>query len=217
MFRGICVFSLVLGIGLLIVTTSCSHYANEIQNSQSTYEVSVTIPDTLQGVRKKLHTYLRSRGRIEKEFDSTLQPGRVFIIQPWVRDSSLRYYLLKRDERIRHMSEWKAQWTLETQGAQKTALSLDVLEVIHLGPPSNVKRPEPQEIATGLAKNDWIETPNDTLRAAVEMRRFWTENYLGFPLPPSLSNFKIDDLKGPPLGRRLLTWKPDRIKRETPF
>ncbi len=176
--------------------------------------VEARIQDSAENVEKKLSAYLKNRQRLERKFESPNQANRVIFLQPWIRDSSLRYFMIKTGDRIRHLSEWKAQWTLEPRGNHSTYISLDVLEVIHLGPPSNKRRPNPEEISAGAAQSDWIETTPDRIRAAVELRRFWTENYLGTPLPPVLAQLTVKDLGEPPLGSQIIEREnKKRLKR----
>jgi hypothetical protein len=204
----------ILPFYFVINLFACSQYAIEIVEPLSGPQATVAIPESAELVEKKILEYLRKRRRLESVQQSQMQAGRTFFLQPWVRDSSLRYMLLKADDRIRHLSEWKAQWTLEALSPKQSLLSVDVLEIIHMGPPSRKRRPEPEEISAGAAKGDWVETPPDKIRAAVELRRFWTEYYLSLPLPSALANVNVKNLNDPPLGLALSRRQSKKIERK---
>src|SRR5690606_24351187 len=101
----------------------------------------IEISDNIYSVRERLEGYLRLRSRVERVVS---EGNRIHIIQPWVRDSSLRYYMLEFDTRERHLNEWKAQWTLEHAGSMRTVLRLKVFELLYMGPPRQAGlRPDP--------------------------------------------------------------------------
>lgn len=194
----------------LLSITACSRYALRDYSNELQAPVEIELPETIDRAQQRLHKYLVSRGRFENLV--TNSSGKFIFVQPWVRDSSLRYYLLEYDTRYRHLSEWKAQWTLTEAGPFKTKLQLRVLEVIFLGPPDTLgARPR---ITRGSGREfifaDWVETDRDDLRASLEARRFWIEHYPRHPLPAPLAGFTQLTLEGPPRSIQSLErrWTP---------
>ncbi len=213
---------------LFLGAQSCSQYALEWEHELAGIDplegktlgiAEVLVPLPFVETRRLLLGYLRDRRRYERSFFSALQTDRFFVLQPWVRDTSLRYIFIEAGARHRHLSDWKAQWTLEPAGPKTTRVSVDVLEVIFLGPLKSVQRPEPQNIVGDKVRNsDWFETPLDKIRALTELRRFWMENFLGTELPKNLRGLILRDPEAyPPLGLAIASRKTNRSVRERSF
>lgn len=221
--------SLVIWFFLLLKSSSCSQYAlkweQEFIGSEKTVEdsgsIQIQVPLSPLETRKLLLDYLRSRNRLETAFESKLQAGRFIILQPWIRDTSLRYIFIESGQRQRHLSEWKAQWTLEPAGNKSTWVTLDVLEVLFLGPIKKAVRPEITATQLGPDKpqsTDWFETPFDRYRSIAELRRFWMTFFLNRPLPDSIAAFQIKDPKFyPPKGKSLSEKSSNYFSRPAAF
>ena len=190
---------------LLLPCAACSKYALPIQDSwpNPTPEPLVYVPEAQGPARARLRTYLEKRQRLGDVFAPAGADGtEIRFNQPWIDDVSLRYYTLSFDTRIRQRVEWKAQWLLKSAAATKTELRLKILEIVYIGSPSDTE-PGP------ALDNDWFEAEPDSLRALLELRRYWIENYPASPLPSILTNISVPSLEGPPLSKDQLRrrWK----------
>lgn len=207
---------------MLLSLCACAQYALRIPNASRHSPVDVMLPENYHLAKQRLENYLRKRYRLEKSFTRPTELPQSYFIQAWIRDSSLRYYLLEFDHRQRHLSEWKAQWVLIPAGPQSTRARLSVLELIYLGPPHEAG-PRPRSPRRNAKRqvvlSDWVETPEDHLRAAVEMRRFWNESYPLSSLPVELSHLPLPELEKIPSPsqdlRRSSSW--DHLQRTRTF
>ncbi len=192
---------------LVLASSACTRYAIRSSESPRDGSVFIKVNEPISQVSVRLKAYLNSRSRLEQHINAfspaTKGAGdKEFFVQPWIRDSSLRYYLLIDDTRIRHLSEWKALWTLSALDKRWTKINLTVMEVIFLGPPKSAGlRPEEKSAPLKVSASEWFETNPDSMREIVELRRFWIENYVGKDLPPRIANFSVPTLTGPPLSK----------------
>ncbi len=186
---------ILLIVGLALIA-GCSRYVVVDDDVMALKPIDIVVPQNAVGAAEKLHRYLKQRRRLQ---DRHNDPQAVMFVQPWVRDQSLRYQLLEFDDRKRHLSEWKAQWTVQPLGRDRALLSLRVLEVIFVGPPETLgNRPRITNSNRDFVVSDWFEAPPDHLRAALEARRFVNEQYPLMGLPPALAAIPDLSLKGPP-------------------
>lgn len=165
----------------------------------------------LPTVAASLKNYLASRNRLASTYVPPENPdAEVRFQQPWIRDTSLRYYTLEFDTRRRHTVDWKALWTLKRLEARRTEIHLDIVEILFMGPPYEAG-PGP------LLNGQWFETERDTLRARLELRRFWNQKFPGRPLPAALGQIAVPSIEASPLAKSQLepTWKP--LKRRRAF
>jgi hypothetical protein len=204
---------------LTLSFSACSQYGKITPDALSRPTVVIDLPENYFATYEKIEQYLKSRGHFEKVIFNQLRDGQnAHFISRWVRDSSLRYYMLEFDSRERHLSEWKAQWTLEGRGRNNSKLTVTVLEVIYMGPPYRAGvRPEAPQDSLKINNIDWYETTEDNLRAAIEARRFWTSLYPTHALPKILANVPIISLEVLPNSEALLKnrWKP--LQRQRSF
>ena len=199
----------------LFALSNCSRFAIVTNDLERKSPFVVRLPESSSVVAQKLEAYLRGRDHLEKSFRSQM---RFDFIQPWIRDSSLRYHLLDFDERKRHLCQWKAQWTLEGNGTHDTELSVKVLEVIFMGSPRDANSFPTLEQAQGNGLiSDWFETDPDNLRAALEIRRFWIENYPLLPLPKEIATLTLPSLDGMPVSRTALRRRWEPLQRTRSF
>ena len=145
---------------LLTLVSSCSRYALIIPDAErENGELNVRVPDNYQSVDAKISRWLRLRGKLEKSIRPSSDSQRVFYLTPWARDLSLRFYYLDFDQRIRHLTEWKSQWSLRAMGANESKLTVKVLELIFVGPIWDVP-PLPESAnrkQNSIASNsDWV-------------------------------------------------------------
>lgn len=169
--------------------------------------VEVDLP--LPTVAATLKSYLAARDRLSSTYVPPENPeAEIRFQQPWVRDTSLRYYTLEFDTRRRHTVDWKALWTLKRLETRRTEIRLDIIEALFMGPPLEAG-PGP------LLNGQWFETERDSLRARLELRRFWNQSFPGRPLPPALGQIAVPSIEGSPLAKSQLepSWKPLRRRR----
>jgi hypothetical protein len=224
--------SVILSVlGAAFFFEACSRYALNLDDTGHEKPVVVRVDENSISVASKLRAYLLSRGRLDSGDLAPLRDGSLNFVQPWIRDTSLRYYSLNFDTREREMSDWKAQWHLKPLGAHQSELSLVVLELIFVGPAKDAgPRPEAgpsaranllgsgRYPAAAFDNSDWYETDPDNLRAALEMRRFWIETYPLKALPKVLASITVPLLQGPPLSTKAAQkrhWEP--LHKQTSF
>lgn len=199
----------------LFLCGACSKYGirlsdgemNERRPIPAVIEIDLPLPT----VTASLKNYLVSRNRFASVYSPPENPeSEVRLQQPWVRDTSLRYYTLEFDTRRRHTVDWKALWTLKRLDAHRTEIRLDIVEVLFMGPPLEAG-PGP------LLNGQWFETERDSLRARLELRRFWNQKFPGRPLPATLGQIAVPSIEASPLAKRQLepSWKP--LKRRRAF
>jgi hypothetical protein len=198
----------------LSLVSGCSRYVVVDDDVMSMKPIDIIVPQNAVGAADKLQRYLKNRGRLQDRHNDSQA---VMFVQPWVRDQSLRYQLLEFDERKRHLSEWKAQWTVQPLGRDRALVSLRVLEVIFVGPPDTLgNRPRITRTNRDFVVSDWFEAPPDHLRAALEARRFVNEQYPLMGLPLSLAALPDLGLQGPPKSLAHFenrAWQPLRRPR----
>ena len=204
--------------GVLSLLPSCSRYVIASRDYESSQPIEVSVMEPLESVTEKLRKYLRQRSRVESLHRSTSLPATVSMTQPWIRDTSLRYYFNEFDIRKRHLCEWKAQWKLRALSPGSTRIGLTVLELIFIGPyDQSGTRAEASNAQEGIIISDWFETDPDNVRAALEVRRFWIENFPLSPLPISLADINVPSLEGAPLSRASLKREWPALKRRRAF
>lgn len=209
------------GAIFLTLLSACSRFALIIPDAErENGEVNVRIPENLRTLETKVSRWLKLKDKLEKTIRPSADSKRVFFITPWTRALSLRFYYLDFDQRMRHLSEWKAQWTLRALGANDSKLTVKVLELLFTGPIWNV--PPLPELANQkqnsvTTNTEWTETDPDKLRATLELRRFWSEVYPLIPLPSELAGPSVSSLEGPPVSKDWTQkkWKP--LKRPKSF
>jgi hypothetical protein len=193
---------------------NCSRYALVIPNAEREVgDQSIRIPENFQTTEIKISRWLRSRNRLERSIRPSGDSAKVYFLTPWFRDYSLRFYYLEQYSRNRHLTEWTAQWTLKAIGNQESLLRVKVLELLYIGP-ANSSPPLPLSASKAqnslISNPDWAETDPDKLRATLELRRFWNENYPLLPLPKQLANVSLPSLLDPPISKEWskAKWKP---------
>ncbi len=188
----------LLSVILMTQCASCTKYGLLIPEEapDPLQKPSIQVSEAFPVVTEKIRQYLKEREKLESIFVPASSGEEIRFTQPWVRDSSLRYYVLEFDRRERHVVEWKAQWIISSRGPLLTEIRLEVLEVMFMGPPRRAG-PGP------TLNNQWFELEQDPLRANLELRRFWKQSYPNSALPSTLANIKVPSLKAEPLGKML--------------
>ncbi len=201
-------------LGLLALTTACSQSALRLRAADGYQPLAIVVPQPLSKLADDLQDYLVARRRFEAK-RLLVESGGLRFVQPWVRDTSLRYYMLQWDKRIRHVADWKAEWTLTPIDAYRTKLEMRVLEVLFISPPWSF-RPRPEVSRGQIAlSQDWFETEADSVRAAFEARRFLTTAYPLQRLPTALGGLKAPELAEEPMAKEALKprWRPLERRR----
>lgn len=166
----------------LATTGACSHYAIRVPDTEQEKPVSITLPDSLSVATQKIENYLKARQHYSSTYRPIERTEEVRINEEWIRDTSLRYYLRLWDQRLRHVTTWRAQWVLREIPPHRTELRVKVLELLFIGLPQDSE--EGPDLDN---KTSWFEGDPDEIRSAVEIRRFWTSVYPTVPLPEALS------------------------------
>jgi hypothetical protein len=182
---------------ILLWLGACSRYGILIDGSQQKPARGFVIDRNFAQVSKDLSAWLRKRGVLLATHDAAATNS-VFFEQDWVRDSSLRYYYLDFDTRVRHLTHWKGVWRLRAQGPGRTELRMDLLELVFLGPANEAGRLHRMD-------GQWFESPRDNVRVALEMRRFWQAHYPNLRLPDGLAQIEVPRLTGPPAAKFLVS------------
>ncbi|MBS1984964.1 MAG: hypothetical protein JST16_12415 [Bdellovibrionales bacterium] len=199
-----------VALASLLGTVSCTQLAQVPLREEEPVspQLSVQVPEGFTQASAHLEEYLKGRHRLQSRFVPAGAEGKELRLnQPWIRDTSLRYFAIENGDRKRHIVEWKGQWILTAESATQTNLRLSIVEVLYLG------LPEMADDELSL-EGDWFETQRDGLRGGLEMRRFWAETYAA-PVPAKLAELNAPNSWGPPLSKALLDrgWQPLRRTR----